>query len=316
MLNQPTSLKESWLKTPGPYKLREFFALFLKGILMGIADLIPGVSGGTIAFIVGIYQNLLNAVSSFNKIFFIKLFQFRWKEALSIAHVRFLLPLLGGILTAIFSLARLMHYLLNNHKVLTWSVFLGLIGGSIIILIREQKDLKRIKNITSFIFGIIIGHTIINIIPIQTPEALWFITLCGMIGISAMILPGISGSFLLLILGKYAYITSAIRNPFDFQNFLVLIAFTLGSITGLLTSCHLLKWLLKRYYQETITFLTGLILISTKKLWPWKEVLKSEVIMGKTKILQEVNVFPESFGFPGVLGLCLNGGCIFYYFIY
>lgn len=272
---------------------------------MGTADLIPGVSGGTIAFITGIYEHLLEAVASLHKDFFINLVTFKWKSALEQVHARFIIPLAFGMITAILSLARLMHYLINEQPIPTWAAFFGLIGASIIIVFRDIKKPTNPKNIGFLIFGAAFAWMMVSLIPVSTPTNWWFIYLCGIIGITAMILPGLSGSFLLLILGKYEYITGAIKNPFDVANIVTIGIFLCGTVTGLLGFSKVLNYFMKHYRNATMAFLTGILIGSMKKVWPWKEVLESIVVRGKTKVLRSQNVLPAEFNSETILAFSL-----------
>lgn len=302
--------------SPGPKVKKEYIVLYIKGFMMGIADLIPGVSGGTIAFITGIYENLLDAISSFNKDVITKLLKFQIKDALSQVHIRFLAALMMGIFTAIFSLARVMHYLMNEHPVPTWAAFFGLIGASIVVIWNQLENHSSPENIFWLSLGAIVAYVTVGLIPVTTPFDWWFIYLCGIIGITAMILPGLSGSFLLLILGKYEYITGAIKNPFVAENFITLVTFSLGSLTGLLAFTRVLNFFLKNYRNHTMAFLTGILIGSLRKVWPWKEVLSTKIIRGKVRVLEDANIIPQDFnseffiaiafiilGFVGVLYL-------------
>ena len=289
------TLKEAWLKTPGPRTNKEYITLFLKAFMMGIADLIPGVSGGTIAFITGIYEDLLSCISSINKDVLKAFLKFDIKKIISLVHLRFLIPLLSGILLAIFSLATVMHYLLVNEPVLTWSAFFGLISASIVVIYKKLEDPMATKHLISLVVGVIFAYLMVSLIPVETPNSSWFIVLCGMIGITAMILPGLSGSFLLLILGKYEFITGAVKNPFGDGNFIILLTFSLGTISGLLLFTRFLKYCLDHFHNITMAFLTGILIGSMKKVWPWKETLESVVIRGKTKIIREANMMPTEF---------------------
>jgi putative membrane protein len=272
---------------------------------MGAADVVPGVSGGTVALVTGIYENLLAAISFFNAKFIKNILSFRIKEALHGMHIRFLVVLFSGILFALFSLARLMHYLMTEHSVLTWSAFFGLVLASIVVVFRQLDAPFSPKNMICLIVGGIFSYICVSLIPVSTPNDLWFIYLCGVIGISAMILPGLSGSFLLLILGKYAYITGAVKNPFAEGAFIILIVFAAGSATGALGFSKILNYFLNNYRSSTMAALVGILIGSIKKVWPWKEVLKSEVIRGKTKVLQEAVYVPESFNSEVAWGIAL-----------
>lgn len=299
------SLKEAWDASPGPRSIKEYLVLYLKAFCMGCADLIPGVSGGTVAFITGIYEDLLAAIGSVNKDVFIALIRFDLKKVISIVHLRVLIPILVGMLSAIFSLARLMHYLIQDHPVPTWALFFGLIGASIVVIFRELDHPFKTGNLLSLVGGFIFAWLMVSLIPVQTPMDSWFIYLCGIIGITAMILPGLSGSFLLLILGKYEYITGAVKSPFVGDNFSILITFALGSVTGVIGFSRLLNFFLKNYRSQTMAFLTGVLVGSMKKVWPWKETLETAVIRGKVKVLREANIVPSSFNNETLLAISL-----------
>lgn len=274
-------------------KLKIEFSLYFKGMFMGIADLIPGVSGGTIAFITGIYERLLNAIASLNSQNIKLLFRGQLKEFFSSVPLTFMATLMAGIMTSVILFSRLMHYLVTEQRVYTWSFFFGLVLASVPLLSKQVDKPFCMKNNLFFVFGALLSFFIVGLIPIQTPNDSWFIFLCGLIAISAMILPGISGSFLLLMLGKYEFITSAIKNPFAEGNMIILVVFSLGALTSLLSFCKGLSWTYKRFKFQTISFLSGVLLGSLRKLWPWKETVSSKIIRGKTYILEEANILPE-----------------------
>ncbi len=297
-----SSWKSVFLSSPGPASPKEALILFVKGICMGSADIIPGVSGGTIALITGIYQKLLAAIKSFDIIFFKKLFSFKLKEAFSGTHIKFLAFLLSGIALAILSLARVMHWLLNNLPVQTWAFFFGLILASIFV-VSKKVEKWNLKTGLFFLFGILAGYLLVGLIPVTTPDALWFIFISGFIAICAMILPGISGAFILLILGKYEFITGVIKNPFSIENIIVIIVFVIGCVSGLLSFSRLLNFLLSRFHAVTLAFLTGLMAGSLRKIWPWKQTLESTVIRGKEYILREANILPDNFDKGVVLAI-------------
>ena len=279
------------MASPGPTSTREGLVLYIKGICMGAADIIPGVSGGTIALIAGIYHQLLLAIKSFNMESIGHLFRMDLKSMLSQMHIRFMLTLLAGIATAIISITRLMHYLMNHHAVLTWSLFFGLIGASIFILSRNIKNWIGAEGF-AFAIGAIIAYFLVGIIPVSTPETLWFIFFCGMIAICAMILPGVSGAFLLLVLGKYEFVTGALKNPFNMENLLIIAVFCAGCLIGIMGFSRILSYLLSRYELTTMALLTGLMCGAIRKIWPWKEVIESKIIRGKVHVLAEQNVLP------------------------
>ncbi len=259
---------------------------------MGMCDIIPGISGGTIAFITGIYEKLVHSITLFNKSFFLKLITLKIKEALKPIPLDFLIPLFSGIMIAIFSAAKLVHFLLEYYAIYTWSLFFGLILASVFHLSKEI-DFKNIKQSLFFIFGVSIGFVIVGLIPVSTPENYLFIFFSGIIGITAMILPGISGSFILLILGKYEYITGAVKAPFAEGNLLILSIFAIGCLIGLLSFSKLLNILLERFKPQMFALLTGFILGALRKIWPWKEILEAKIIRGKTHIVSEANTLPS-----------------------
>lgn len=281
--------------------------LYLKGMAMGAADVVPGVSGGTIAFITGIYQELIDSLKSINAEAVKKLF----KEGIGAAweHINgtFLVILFAGILTSIISLAKGISYLLENHPILVWSFFFGLIVASALLI---GKSIERwgIAKVIGLLLGAAIAFYITVASPAQTSESYWFIFLSGAIAICAMILPGISGSFILLLMGKYKFILeslSALRID-------VILVFMLGCLAGLLTFARLLSWMFKHAKELTIAILTGFMIGSLNKVWPWKETLETTTDRhGETIPLVQRSVMPRSFeGDPQLawsIGLALVG---------
>ncbi|MFO7735784.1 MAG: DUF368 domain-containing protein [bacterium] len=311
-------LKKAFFISPGPRNMRDVLKLFFKGLAMGGADIIPGVSGGTIALITGIYEDLLAAIKSFDIETLRLFFTGKFAAALSRIHIRFIFSVFLGVSVAIVSLARLMNYLLTNHPVHTWSLFFGLIAASVFAVGRRVESFFRMPFLF-FIAGTASAWFFVSMIPVKTPTAHWFIFLSGFIAICAMILPGISGAFILLILGKYAYITSALKNPFNIENMLVIIVFCAGCAAGITLFARILKWLLNKWRNGTLAFLTGLLAGSLRKIWPWKETLETVTIRNKEYILKEINVFPETFNTSVLLalGLALTGFmaiCLMEYF--
>ena len=286
--------KKAWMASPGPINLKEHTFLFFKGLGMGVADIVPGVSGGTIALITGIYESLLNAISSFNGSLVQQIIRLNFKQALSLLHLRFLVTLIAGIILAVTSTSHLIHFLLLEHPVKIWSVFFGLITASILVLANSINN--RFTSFPVLIFGTIFAYGITSIIPLHTPEDMWFIFLSGMIAICAMILPGLSGSFILLILGKYSLITAALRNPFNLNNLEILVIFSSGCVVGILGFSRILRYGLLNWYDYTLAFLTGIMLGSMPKVWPWKITLESQIIRGKEYTLREENIWPPMDG--------------------
>jgi len=296
--------KEAFFASPGPASLKKASALSLKGLCMGSADVIPGVSGGTIALITGIYEELLLALKSIDATWVKKILNLDLRGALAHVHVRFLLSLFVGIGIAIISLAQLMNYLLHHYPVFTWSFFFGLIAASILVVSRQMGNWTGRAGI-SFVAGTVVAAFIVNLIPVATPDALWFIFLCGVIAICAMILPGISGAFILLILGKYEFITATLKNPFLPQHLVIIIVFCLGCLIGLLSFSRLLNYLLKNSHHLTMAFLTGLMVGSMPKIWPWKEILETKMNRGKAHVIWGSNIMPETINTEVLIALGL-----------
>ncbi len=233
---------------------------------MGAADVIPGVSGGTIAFLTGIYSELVESIKSIDltaiKLLFCGKIGAFWKHV----NGTFLFSLLLGILISVFSLAKLMKYLLVYHPVPLWSFFFGLILVSAVHIFRNTPGIRGIHMVAAVVGGCT-GAFICLVTPGQTPDDLWFIFICGAIGICAMILPGISGSFILLLMGKYEYI---VADAVSTLNIPVLAVFSCGALVGIVSFSHFLSWLLKKHYEGTLMFLAGLMVGSLIKIWPWK----------------------------------------------
>ena len=282
--------KKAWMTSPGPKTFTEHAYLFFKGVGMGTADIVPGVSGGTIAFITGIYEALLTAIASINSRLVMQVLRLNLKQALAGLHLRFLVTLVCGIALAVISTSHLMHYLLTEHAVQTWSVFFGLITASILVVAHSIN--KRFTTFPALILGAILAYGITGLIPLYTPEEPWFIFFSGMIAICAMILPGLSGSFILLILGKYAFITAALRNPVNPDNLEIILIFITGCLVGILGFSRILRYGLARWHDYTLALLTGIMLGSMRKVWPWKITLESQIIRGKEHVLREENVWP------------------------
>lgn len=285
------SWKEAILTTKGPTNLKDSIILFIKGLFMGAANIIPGVSGGTIALITGIYQELLFAIRSFNMNTIRHLKNFQFKEALNTVHLRFLFALSLGVAVAIFSLAHLMNFVFVNYPIFTWAFFFGLIIASIIVMGLRIDHWLGAGGV-SFLLGTAGAYLFVGLIPVSTPETWWFIMFVGGITICTMILPGLSGAFLLLILGKYEYITGAVKNPFIWENFIILSLFVVGCGLGIIAFSRLLSFMLKRFENVTMAMLTGIMCGSLRKVWPWKEVVETKMIRGKEHIISEANIFP------------------------
>ncbi|MFR9503242.1 MAG: DUF368 domain-containing protein [Rikenellaceae bacterium] len=271
--------------------IREYAGIALKGAAMGAADVVPGVSGGTIAFISGIYEELIGSIKSVDIEAIKLLCTLQLKEFWQKINGNFLLSVVCGIALSILSLAKLMTYLLENHPIMIWSFFFGLIIASSILIFKEIKSFNLLSA-ASILIGAIVAYTITILSPAETPNDWWFIILCGAIAICAMILPGVSGSFLLLLMGKYQYILSALSN-FEITTIALFIA---GAAIGIISFSHILSWLLKNFHTATISLLTGFMVGSLNKVWPWKEVIETTINShGKIVPLVEHNILPMQY---------------------
>ncbi len=240
---------------------KEMVKVYACGVAMGAADVVPGVSGGTIAFITGIYHNLLMAIQAFDRKFFQLFFTAKFKQALGQIPFDFLIPLLLGILTSIVSLANVIIYLLEHKPLMIWTFFLGLILGSTYLLARELPK-KNVFSYIIFFLGFLLALSLSYLPSMQMPNGFLYTMIAGAIAISAMILPGISGSYLLVIMGKYDVIINAVAH-FDVMT---LGAFLIGAALGLLSFVRIVNFALKRFYSGTIAFLTGIMLGSLRHI--------------------------------------------------
>lgn len=288
--------------------LKAYGMLVLKGMGMGAADVVPGVSGGTIAFIVGIYEELINSIKSINGQTLKMLFTGKVAAFWHAINANFLLSIVFGIAISIFSLAKLITYLLVYHPILVWAFFFGLVLASTWFV---SKDVQKWnwKTAVSFIIGTALAYYITVATPAQTPTNLFFIFLCGAIAICAMILPGISGSFILVLLGKYFYIMEAVKT----FNIPVMLVFISGAAIGITTFSRVLSFALRRFHDTTIAVLAGFMLGSLNKVWPWKETLQTYTDShGAIRPLVEANILPNQLVWEAV-GLMILGFFLVYF---
>lgn len=268
-------------------RIKDYAVLTLKGMAMGAADVVPGVSGGTIAFIAGIYDELINSIKSINmhslKLLFTGNLAGFWKAV----NGNFLFALLLGIAISVFSLAKLITYLLVNEPVLVWSFFFGLVLASTWFV---SKDIKgwNWKTVAGFVVGAAVAYYITVATPAETSTNLMFIFLCGVIAICAMILPGISGSFILVLLGKYFYVMEAVKT----LDLVVLGVFAFGAALGITSFSRVLSYALRNFRNITLSVLSGFMLGSLNKVWPWKEVEK--LVSDGHEVMIEHNVAPNT----------------------
>lgn len=288
-----------------PNSILDRFILFLKGVAMGAADAVPGVSGGTIAFITGIYDELLNSIRSANLKAVQLILKGRFAEFSAHINLPFLLVLVSGIALSLLSLSKLVLYLMEHQPILLWSFFFGLVLASI-WSIGKQIERFGLGILSLFVAGVVAAFWITTVSPSQTPETWWFIMMSGAIAICAMILPGISGSFILLLLGKYRFILESL-NEFRLG---IIFLFSVGMVAGITSFSHLLHWLLHRYRNYTIAVLAGFMLGSLNKVWPWKVSIQTYFdSKGKEHALTERNLWPTQYeeltGFSAEWGMAL-----------
>ena len=246
--------------------LTEYLGLGARGFCMGAADVVPGVSGGTMAFILGIYEELINSIRTVGQPDFLKLvFKFRLREMFEMLNWQFLLAVAVGIFTAVLSLAPLLENWLINYPVYLWSFFFGLVLASI-ITVRTRVKTWEAPHLAALAVGAVGAYLLVGLVPAQTPNDWWFLIFSGMLAICAMILPGISGSFILVLLGKYHYVLSAVND----RDLVTVGLVGIGAVVGIVTIAQLLGWLFKSYHDMTVAVLIGLMVGSLRKIWPWK----------------------------------------------
>ncbi len=256
---------------------------------MGVAELVPGVSGGTIAFVAGIYEELIASINNVHPsligVWRKEGFKAFWQKL----NGNFLIALFVGMLISIFSFSKLITWLLENKPIPLWSFFFGLVLASVVFVAKAIKKWGPVT-ILLLVFGAIVAYFVTTLPPSQNSDSLPYLFFSGALAVCAMILPGISGSFILVLLGSYKTVLDAV----DDKNFKILITVTLGVIFGLLSFARLLKWMFDHYRSITLAILTGFILGSLNKIWPWKKVLETKQIGSKTITLDE-NISPFLF---------------------
>ncbi|MAW21754.1 MAG: DUF368 domain-containing protein [Flavobacteriales bacterium] len=281
--------------------MRKYLFLFLKGMGMGIANVIPGVSGGTIALITEIYEELINSLKSFDKEALRLLFTFSIKELIKHTNFYFLTAVFSGSIVSVFTIAILFKYLFEDYPILIWALFFGLIVASVIFV---GKRVTRWNNqsIISLVIGTSVALSLSFITPSTENSNLFFVFICGIIGISGMMLPGLSGSYILILLGNYKLLmVTAVAE----LNITLLTVFLIGSVFGLMSFSHLLSWVLKNYKDATLALLTGFILGSLNIVWPWKKITESIIINGEERVLSYQSFIPTEINNHTIFALSL-----------
>lgn len=270
--------------------IKDYAKITLKGMAMGAADVVPGVSGGTIAFITGIYQELIATISGVNLSLITVWRKKGFKEMWLQLNGSFILALLTGILISIFSIMRLANFLLEEYPIYIWSFFFGLILASV-WFVAKQIPTWNFKIVIALVVGAGAAFYIVSLPPMGIVTSNWFLFMAGALAICAMILPGISGAFILVLLGAYKTITEA-AEAFDIKTLAIV---AVGAIFGLLAFSRVLKWLFDHYSSITLAVLTGFIAGSLNKIWPWKKVLETREFGDKSVVVREASVLPWNF---------------------
>ena len=278
----------------------DYVFITLKGMAMGAADVVPGVSGGTIAFISGIYEELITSINNIDLSLIKMLRKDGIKAVWNKVNGNFLLALFVGIFISVLSLAKFLSWLLENEPILLWSFFFGLVVASIFMV---GKEITRwnMGSIAILLLGAALAFFITELPASDNVDSLPYLFLSGALAICAMILPGISGAFILVLLGSYKTILDAVHE----RDFKIILTVGIGAIFGLLSFARLLKWMFNHYKNITLALLTGFILGSLNKIWPWKKVLETKTFGDKTIVVDDMNVLPGAFEGDSKLMLAL-----------
>ncbi|WP_318342663.1 DUF368 domain-containing protein [Flagellimonas baculiformis] len=273
-----------------PRRIADYIIITLKGMAMGAADVVPGVSGGTIAFISGIYEELITSINNID----LSLITILRKEGIKAfwnkINGNFLLALFAGIFISVLSLAKFLSWLLENEPVLLWSFFFGLVVASVFFVGKEIKK-WNLSTVVVFVLGAVVAYFITELPVGANTDSLPYLFMSGALAVCAMILPGISGAFILVLLGSYKTILDAVHE----RDIKIVLTVALGAIVGLLSFARLLKWMFNNYKNITLALLTGFILGSLNKIWPWKKVLQTRTFGDKTIVVDDINVLPDAF---------------------
>ena len=268
--------------------MKRLLHLFFTGFVMGSADIVPGVSGGTIAFIFGIYKELVNSIKKVSGEALALVLKGQIRQAIASIPFAFLAPLVFGIGAAVITLANVLSRLLEDHPVYVWSFFFGLVLASVLV-VRKRVSRWTPEKIALLLAAALAAYLIVGAVPVETPKTALAFFLSGSIAIVAMILPGISGSFILVLLGKYEQVLAAVTER-DVFTLLLVIA---GAAIGLALFSRVLSWLFAHHHDFAIAVLTGFMLGSLRKIWPWKEVVSTRVNSEGVEVpVQEVNTLP------------------------
>ena len=291
-----TSEREGW---------RSYAGLGLRGVCMGAADVVPGVSGGTIAFVTGIYEELIHSIRSVDRRFAGLLIRFRFRKAIDSVAWRFLGTVLAGVLLAVATLARGIQWMLHHRPELIWAFFFGLVAASVYVVRKRVISWDGPAWTAAVVAGLLF-YVVVGLVPVKTPDSPWFLFVCGVLAVSAMILPGISGSFILVLLGKYEFILAALND----RDLFPILIFASGAAVGILSFARVLAWIFRRYHDVSVAALTGLMAGSLRKVWPWKAEASLPVEpRGAGGPPMEINVLPTTIDgdLAAAVGLAIAG---------
>jgi putative membrane protein len=271
-------------------RLEAALGIALRGFLMGAADVVPGVSGGTMAFILGIYTRFIDAIKSFDMAWLAAVLRGDWRAALTRPHFEFVVPLLTGIVSAVLFFTHVVPLprLLETHPEQVYGLFFGLVAGSVVALLGDIGGLRP-RDLPALLGGVALGAVVVTAVPTTTPETWWFVMLSGALAICAMVVPGISGSFVLLLLGKYAYVLDAVGH----LRFGVILPFVAGIVVGLASFTRLLSWFLHRHERAALVAITGVLVASLWVIWPFQARRYVEV-RGKQRLVESLPQWPEA----------------------
>ena len=292
--------------------MKYYILLFFKGMAMGIANVIPGVSGGTIALITEIYEELINSLKSFDKKALSLIISLDFNGFKKHTNLYFLITLFGGSIASVFSIANLFEYLFLHYPILIWAFFFGLILSSIYFVGKRIKK-WNINNIIALLIGTTIALSLSLVTPASENDNILFVFICGIIGVSGMMLPGLSGSFILILMGNYELLMVTAVTEI---NIILLSIFFLGSIFRLMSFSHILAWVFKHYKDTTLSLLTGFIMGSLSIIWPWKKIAESIIVNGEEKVLSYRWYIPNELNQENILAVILIAlGIIAVYYI-
>ncbi len=287
--------------------MREHIANFLKGFAMGVANVIPGVSGGTIALLTGIFERLINALKSFDVEAVRLLLKFKFREFAQHVDFGFLLSVFLGVGVSIISVAKLLEFLFQSYPVYVWSFFFGLILVSVWFVGKSIGKID-VPAAVSFVIGAAVAFGLSVMNPATENTAFWYLIICGAVAVCSMILPGLSGSFVLILMGNYQLIMIYAVSHFDMK---IIVPVAVGVVVGLLAFSHFLSWLLSRYARQTMAVLTGFIFGSLGTIWPWKNPVYlmqdgAEVLKNGKPIIQSYQMyFPQEFSAEVAIAIVL-----------